>query len=291
MAKSSPCYIIVMAEAFGIVAGAVSIAATFTACVDCFEYIQFGRRFGRDYQTGLLALNCSRIRLTRWGQAVDIQNDPKMGRPDATSEQIQTVKNTLYQILVLFADSAKISQHYKLSGTTGEDLSVLSTDSMDSVFVALNNSMRELAIKRQKRSNILKIMQWALYRKSDFKNLIEGISSLIDNIENIFPAPQARVTLVRQEATELHDRRALELVESAAKGVDSLLQNVAKEALNGHQYLDVTVKGKAQTGNAFSSDWHGKTAGVSHTYDGVVVDNEGKALIGDKYGGKDFWDD
>ncbi len=76
---------------------------------------------------------------------------------------------------------------------------------MDSTFVALNNKMRELAIKRQKRSNILKITLWALYRKSEFKSLIEGISSLIDNIEKIFPAPQAQVTLVRQEATELRE--------------------------------------------------------------------------------------
>jgi hypothetical protein len=61
-----------MAEPFGIVAGAVGIAATFKACVDCFEYIQLGRHFGRDYQTDLLSLNCARLRLTRWGQAVNI---------------------------------------------------------------------------------------------------------------------------------------------------------------------------------------------------------------------------
>ena len=60
-----------MAEPFGIVAGAVGIAAAFTACVDCFEYIQLGRHFGRDYQTDLLSLNCARLRLTRWGQAVN----------------------------------------------------------------------------------------------------------------------------------------------------------------------------------------------------------------------------
>ncbi len=107
-----------MAEAFGIVAGTVGIAAAFTASVDCFEYVQFGRHFGRDYQTGLLALNCSRIRLTRWGQAVDVLNDPKMGRPDATSEQIQTVIDTLYQILVLFADSEKSHSSIQLAKTS-----------------------------------------------------------------------------------------------------------------------------------------------------------------------------
>lgn len=91
--------------------------------------------------------------------------------------------------------------------------------------------MKKMVIKRQKRNNILKITQWALYRKSEFKSLIEGISSFIDNIEKIFPAPQAQVTLIRQEATELHDRRALGLVESAAEGVDSLLQMLPKKLL------------------------------------------------------------
>ncbi|KAL9001658.1 MAG: hypothetical protein Q9188_005371 [Gyalolechia gomerana] len=257
-----------MAEAFGITAGALSIAGAFTACVNCFE-----------------------VHLTRWRQAVDILNDPKLGSPDATAPQIRTVKDSLCQILVLFADSEKISQQYKLGAAAGEDLSVLSRDSMDSAIVALSNNMRELAIKRQKSSSILKITQWALYRRSEFKSLIEGISSLIDSIEKIFPAPQAQVTLVRQEAARLQDRRALELVESAAEGVDSLLQNAAREVLNGHQYLNVSIKGKAQTGDAFSSDWHGKAVGASHTYDGVIVDNDGKALIGNKYGGKDFWDD
>ena len=91
--------------------------------------------------------------------------------------------------------------------------------------------------------------------------------------------------------TELHDRGALELVQSAAEGVDSLLQNAAEEALSGHRYLNVLVKGKAQAGDAVSSSWHGKAVGASHIYDGVVVDDDGKALIGNRYGEKDFWDD
>ena len=49
------------------------------------------------------------------------------------------------------------------------------------------------------------------------------------------------------------------------------------------------IKGKAQTGDTLSSNWKGKLTEASHTYDGVEVDKEGKALIGNKYGGKDFW--
>jgi hypothetical protein len=35
----------IMAEVFGTVAGALSVAALFNNCVDCFEYIQLGRHF------------------------------------------------------------------------------------------------------------------------------------------------------------------------------------------------------------------------------------------------------
>ena len=77
-----------MAEPFGIVAGAIVIASAFTACVDCFECIQFGRHFGRDFQTDLLAMNCAKLRLTRWGESVNIYDDPKLGKPDATAPGI-----------------------------------------------------------------------------------------------------------------------------------------------------------------------------------------------------------
>jgi hypothetical protein len=81
------------------------------------------------------------------------------------------------------------------------------------------------------------------------------------------------------------------LVESAAQDVDSLLQAAAKEALTGHQYLNIVITGKAHTGDAFSSNWKGEAKGASHKYNGVEVDKDGKALMGNKYGGKDFWDD
>lgn len=96
--------------------------------------------------------------------------------------------------------------------------------------------------------------------------------------------------MVRQEAAQLHDRRALELVETAAKGVDGLLQNAARKVLNSHRYLTVLIKGKAQTRDVFSSDWYGKAVGASYTYDGVIINNNRKAFIGNKYGGKNFWD-
>jgi hypothetical protein len=137
-----------MAEPFGIVAGAIGIASAFTACVDCFKYVQFSRHFSRDFQTDQLALKCARLRLTRWGESVNIYNDPKLGRYDATATEIQLAKDALLQILVLFADTEGISKKYKLTAKAGEDLLVFLAADMDPMLVVLDNKMKGLAIKR-----------------------------------------------------------------------------------------------------------------------------------------------
>ena len=128
--------------------------------------MQLRRHFGRDFQTDVLALNCARLRLTRWGQAVNIYDDPKLARPDATPAEIQAAKDTLHNILQLFADTKKISKKYKLNANAGDDHSTLSTDDMDPAVMALSNKMKELAIRRQKGSSVLKTASWALYHRS-----------------------------------------------------------------------------------------------------------------------------
>jgi len=120
---------------------------------------------------------------------------------------------------------------------------------MDPLSIALDNKMKALAIRRQKGSRFLKLTSWALHHRSEFKNLLEQIVSLIDNIEKLFPAPEAQITLVRQEAAEVGDNPSLELIENAANGMDSLLQTALQEVRTGHQYLKVVIKGKAQTGD------------------------------------------
>ena len=41
------------------------------------------------------------------------------------------------------------------------------------------------------------------------KELIENITSLIDNIEDLFPGPQSQLALVKQETAEIQDKQVL----------------------------------------------------------------------------------
>jgi hypothetical protein len=85
---------------------------------------------------------------------------------------------------------------------------------------------------------------------------------------------------------------SLTLVESAAEGIDAALLDAANEARTGHKYANIEIRGQARTGDAYAGDWKGNMGeAASHTYDGVMVGNGAKALMGNKYGGKDFWDD
>ncbi|USP76602.1 hypothetical protein yc1106_03876 [Curvularia clavata] len=280
-----------MAEPFGIAAGAIGITAAFTACVDCFDYVQHSRHFGRDYQTELISLDCARLRLTRWGEAVNIHEDPNLGRPNARASEVQVVQGALLQILVLFADTEKISNKYRLERTAGDNLALLAPNDLEPTVLGLRNKVKELAVGRQKRASILKTTSWALYHRSQLKDLVSGITSLLDSIEKIFPAPEKMSTLVKQEAAAMSNPQELEVIRSAAPGVDDLLLAAVKEVLTGHQYLKVTIKGKAHTGDSYSNDWRGKGQGASHVYEHVFVDEKGKAQVGNRYGEKDFWDD
>lgn len=59
-------------EPIGFTVGIVGLIGTFTACVDCFDYIYIGRRLGRDYETSMIKLDLIRLRFTRWGEAAGL---------------------------------------------------------------------------------------------------------------------------------------------------------------------------------------------------------------------------
>lgn len=279
-----------MAEVFGIISGAVGIAVAFTACVDCFKYVQLGRNLARDYQTDQLSLTCAWLRLARWGEAVDVLQDPTLGRPDATPVELRAVKDCLFQILALFEESRRISSKYRSRSEAAGEASAALCEKRDSRVASLVERVKSLAIGRQRGNSVMRTTGWVLYHRSQLKDLVSNITTIIDNMEKLFPAPETQQALVKQDIEQIRDRWALELVEEATQGVDGRLQAASREALTAHRYSNVRVEGKAQLGDYFANDWKGEAVGAELSFDGVQVKAGGKALMGNKYGGKDFWD-
>ena len=282
-----------MAEPFGIVAGTVGIAAAFTTCVDCFGYIQLGRHFGKDYHTNLLMLSMARLRLSRWGEAVNIHGDPQLGNPKATGEDVQLAKNTLLQILVLFADTEKVSKKFKLTAKSGDLTSYTAAD-MEPAILGLNNKMRDLAIKRQKGTSLLKLTSWAVYDWAEFNKLIDSITKLVDGLQALFPAPKAEEKrLVDEEVDAVKDEQDLKILEKVAGNTDTLFRTTAAAARTGHFYMntEATENAKMFNGNSYGKDWVGnKGAQSAHVFDGVKASGSAMVQNGDRHGEKDFFD-
>jgi len=137
---------------------------------------------------------------------------------------------------------------------------------MEPAIMRINNKMKTLMIKRQKGNNVLKTASWALYHRSELKKLIAAIASLIDNLDALFPAPQSQIALAKEETAQIHDKKSLKLIETAAQDVDGPLQTAAKEALTGHQYSNVNFENKRQAGDLLLNDWTEKTIGAFYKY-------------------------
>ena len=64
-----------MADAAGLVVGVVALAGLFNTTVECFEFVRLGRTFGKSFQTSQLKLDNARLRLSRWGKSLSLDED------------------------------------------------------------------------------------------------------------------------------------------------------------------------------------------------------------------------
>jgi hypothetical protein len=217
-----------MAEIFGVVASALSVAALFNNVVDCFEYIQLGRNFGTDYQTCQVKLDIARLRLSRWGDAVKINNDDKFTDVNPNNDQVRTAKNTLEQLLNLFGRAYTVSSNFKfVAGEEGLALFCPSTNTKQGV-LELRNTMRD---HEQMTTSLSKKISWALYKQKSLNQLIDDIEKLLDGLEAIFPQQESYRRVVEIEIDEVGEEPSLQALPKAAQETDSLFREAANRRL------------------------------------------------------------
>lgn len=253
-----------MAEVFGVVSGAIGIISAFKTCVDCFDYIQLARSFGSKFQTDLLTLSLLQLRLSRWGEAVDIYHDPNLGNPNATRQELQLARYTMNQILLVLDESRKTSEKFR---GNGGDTSVITTDDLDRNAAAAYQRIKALAASRQKSATLTKLTSWALYHRNHFSRLIQDITQLLDNLEQAFPAPFAQSTLAKAEIEEIssgddtYRLSALQLLSEGSAEVDSVFEartaatRVKRSIVIGS--IEVSDYAGVHNGTRYGESWRG----------------------------------
>jgi hypothetical protein len=207
-----------------------------------------------------------------------------------SQKDVGKVKDILAEILTLFADAEQVSDRYKLKtkSTSTETPYNPSTDLSFELFT-LHNKMRDLAIKRQKGTSIMKKAAWALYDEKQFNRLIEDVTQLVDDLVDLFPAAERQQQLCRIEMDTLGKESDLEPLKDAARGVDDLFQkNVEKaiETREGHRYSNIqaTDEAKMMIGDFVAAG--SIPTGPGHIYNSITASGNSTVHSGNIYGGK-----
>jgi hypothetical protein len=237
-----------MAETAGLVVGVVALASLFNNTVECFEFVQLGRTFGKSFQTSQLQLDSARLRLSRWGKSLSLDDDVRdtmslQGR-FGSETNVKHAEALLGQIVELFAEAEGVSDSYK-NRTALQDNSLAvynpQTD-LDPAIAKLHEKMRQLAIERQNRSGVRQKAKWALYQEKHFRRLIEDITELVDSLVELFPATQqSQRELCDTEISAIGEGEGMSVLKEIAAAQDKLLEQAIKKATEGADRTHHTV--------------------------------------------------
>lgn len=227
-----------MAETAGLVLGVVGLAGLFNNTVECFEFIQLGRGFGKSFQKNQLKLDNARLRLSRWGKSLSLDDDMRETMSlQGHFESEATVKHAgalLGQIIELFEEAEGVSNRYE-NRTDPRDSSLAVYDprtDLDVGTAKLHEKMRQLAIRRQNRSGIRQKAKWALYQEKQFGRLIEDITELVDSLVELFPAAQQyQRELCDMEVLAIGEGKDISILREIVAVQDKLLEQAIKKTM------------------------------------------------------------
>ena len=279
-------------EPAGLAIGVAGLASLFSACVDCFEYIQLGRQFGHDYGKCLLKLDAARLQLSRWGAAIGLRTvEPALQTQQVaynSSQEMRLAQNLLRQIWDTFEDAERISARYMgyvsvNSTDSPTDRVVYDADTADinPEYRRVHLTMRELAQRRQKAISVRKKAMWALYDKRRFDRMIEDVTGFISQLVNLFPAAQDdQRALCKLEVAAFPRAQDLALLNDIAHGDDQILSGEIRREMEsrGLVVTDWVAEGNSKLwagdDNAFG------VKGKGHTFARFSVSGNAEVHLG-----------
>lgn len=256
-------------ESVGFAIGVAGLAGAFTACIDCFEYVQLGRHFGQDYGKCLIKLDATKVRMSRWGASMGLNPKPHLKQSiSASDEEIRLAQSLLEQILDSFKDAERISERFKkhtsTQGSASTALAVYDANTdLVSNYQRLHLTMSGLAKQRQKQTSVRKKFTWAIYEKKSFDRLIDDVTGLVHDLVDLFPTAQEdQKVLCKAEVSAIEETRDLALLNDIACKDDEILAAEMKKEMNnrGHTVTDWKVEGNSKmwAGDENASAVHSK---------------------------------
>lgn len=229
-----------MAETAGLAVGVVALAGLLNNTIECFEFVQLGRAFEKDFKTAQLRLDSCQLRLSRWGASLGLNRELQPAeittRMFGSEDNVTRARDLLSQILELFEDAEGLSAKFKNRSTpNSSELALCSPQiELNSSALALHKDMRKLVTERRGKTTFARRARWALYEEKRHRRLLEDINDLMDTLVGLFPANQTmQERLCEVEATTLGQNPEVSLLQEIASKQDQLLESCLAKAVGG----------------------------------------------------------
>lgn len=282
-----------MADVAGTAISAVALATLFTTCIECFEYVHFAKRFGDDYQKGLLKLDIIRLRLSRWGDSVQVQRDDGRSgwhfeiRADS-QEKANVARHLLGQIINAFETAKMFSKRYELQPGGASTAVFNDEQDLQLTLKSLHEKVQLLALQRQKKSSFAKKAKWALQDKNRFDTLIQQLTGFVDDLIDLFPGQaESQKLMCRDEISKIHTREELIALSEVSRGTDLLLEDETRSKLKveyGSFYNDIKIseQSKVLLGDDIAAG--SQVAARTSTYSSLDIRGQSWVLAGNRVG-------
>ncbi|KAK6378561.1 hypothetical protein LTR64_001950 [Lithohypha guttulata] len=285
--------------------GIAGLFGLFTTCMQCFEYIQYGRRFGKDYEQSVLKLDVSRLRLQRWAESLELlSNDPKqqvLVEARLSKHEKDIARTLLGSIAEAFENAETLSKGYEqrqklINPAASEEEAGLAVIESDEDVSSANTRWKSMHLKmkariqsRQKNMGTLRKAKWALYEKKRFDDLVRDVKDLADALIENFPKTilvQDRLAIeeVKEVTEDAQDRL---LLKSAAEETDVVLQRAVEQAIlvqDGQQFSGIKLSGQSKVFLGNDVAYGVKVKGNS--YSNLVIDGNAVVHAGNVYRGR-----
>ena len=295
-----------MVEPVGATLGAVSLATAlsgiFVSMVECFEYVELGRRFGKDFNKSQARLAALKLQITRWGISTGALPDPRTGRYRTVEVDAEVAAAALRLLTSIREDTIEVEKKSQKYGgqppsTSGVDLAVLGLNDMDAPTAALSSGTNVIFAKRVRGVSRRSKVEWAVYEKKHFDRLLDDITENLGHLEKLLPqVAESQQELCRVEVEEVQgdqSEAAMELLHDASQAnKDALLEQAVREAMiargSSHRWErtevgdDVTL----EQGDRIAMGYAGQApvGRIGHNYGVTIGKGRSKIYQGDMYG-------
>ena len=249
----------------GLALSAVSVAALFTTCIQCFDIIVAGRDFGIDFELLVTQLDVQRLRFLLWGESVrlgpsDSPVDYNYGldRPDVRP----VVERILLCIKHLLTEASEFTARYDLNASKSKRESGMDSERGLRIFKDTYEKFKKDAQKNQHQKSIWKVTRWAIHDANTFEALITRLKGFVDALESVTQSLKGvlehQQTRLREEIESVSDAESLRLLRDASassvqrpKTVSSII--VSSAASQRLVTLNASVSDRALPSNIGSS--------------------------------------